>query len=492
MKIISQNKTSNIRGLIHKKEVWSATGVTIEKNKKDESFSLRAKIVINDSNFSSLYRILCSLVSKGINKVDLIISFANTKSVKVEEMAQRFSSMRYCFLDKLIIRARNIPYCLIKQPEGVIYFSGKADNFIKPAQCQLCKYNLRCKGVKKEYIKIFDLNKIKPIPDLPREVMIEIEARCNLDCEFCFNKNSFAEKGRDIKNKLSTSIIKKIIDSTAQTKIPIVRFTGGEPLLRKDIWQLAKYAKRKNLETRLNTNGILITSLNIAKEIAQHFDNVLMPIQYSDVLGGDKVARTKNKAIKYLKQAEVKILRVGTVATKTVIKNLDQVHKFVISLPIDKWELYRAIAVPGNPQSFTRTDVKNLIEGLIKIRKATGKIHYLINAIPFCSYDPIKIQTVAAGAGAVDGHERLAVDPRGFAKPIYYMRENIGDPTDILACWNHSFMKKMRNLEFVPRECKKCVYLERCRGGCRFSAYTVNGSFKAPDPLMSAQNIIYQ
>ena len=114
----------------------------------------------------------------------------------------------------------------------------------------------------------------------------------------------------------------------------------------------------------------------------------------------------------------------------------------------------------------------------------------MINAVPFCSYNPIKVSQVAIGADAVDGHERFAVDPRGFAKPIYYMDENIGNPTDILSCWNHSFMKKMRGLEFVPRECRSCIFLEKCRGGCRFSAHAVSGSYKAPDPLMNPKNIV--
>ena len=190
------------------------------------------------------------------------------------------------------------------------------------------------------------------------KVMIEIETRCNLDCEFCFNKNSFAEKDRNLKNKLSAATIKKIIDSVAKSKIPIVRFTGGEPLLRKDIWELARYAKEKSLETRLNTNGILITNLKIAQKITKYFDNVLMPIQHSDVLGHDEVARAKIKAIKLLKQAEVKVLRVGTVATKEVINNLDKVFRFINARSIDKWELYRVIATPQNKKSFTRPDAR--------------------------------------------------------------------------------------------------------------------------------------
>lgn len=455
------------------------------------NYKHRKKIVITDTVALQLHKIIQICINNNVKMLNLVYDEKSSR-LTLEETANEISNFRYGFRDKLIIRAQNIPYCLFKQPEGVVYFRGRVDNFIKLSQCKECKYNSRCKGILKKYANVSDFSKIKSILDLPRETMIEIEPRCNLDCDFCFNKNSFAEKGRDIENKLSTPLIKRIINNTAKAGIPMVRFTGGEPLLRKDIWELAQYAKNKNLELRLNTNGILIKNFNIAKIIASYFDNVLLPIQYDDVLVNNNVAKAKIRAIKFLKRAGIKVLRAGTVATPEVIKNLTKVHKFIDLLSIDKWETYRVIATPNNKRSFTKKNVADLVEGLLKIRKQTGKTHYIINAIPFCSYDPIKIQTVALGADAVDGHERFAVDPRGFAKPIYYMRENIGDPVDVLACWNHSFMKKMRNLKFVPNECRKCVYLERCRGGCRFSSFVVNGNYKSPDPLMNKKNIIYK
>ncbi len=58
--------------------------------------------------------------------------------------------------------------------------------------------------------------------------------------------------------ELSTGYFKKVIDSIDQAGIKIVKVTGGEPLLRKDIFSLLKYAKEKGLEVRLNTNASLI------------------------------------------------------------------------------------------------------------------------------------------------------------------------------------------------------------------------------------------
>jgi len=99
------------------------------------------------------------------------------------------------------------------------------------------------------------------------------------------------------------------------------------------------------------------------------------------------------------------------------------------------------------------------------------------------------MNAVCSGARSVDGHERFVIDPRGFAKPIYYIEKNIGDSLNILACWNHSFMKSLRSFNYLPKECQKCSLLEKCKGGNRYSAFTVSGTYQGKDPLMDYSNI---
>ena len=91
----------------------------------------------------------------------------------------------------------------------------------------------------------------------PREVCIEVTTCCNSKCEFCYNKNSFSKNGRK-SEYLPTDKIKEMIDIIKNAGINRIRFTGGEPLTREDIFELAKYAKDKGMTTVLNTNGILV------------------------------------------------------------------------------------------------------------------------------------------------------------------------------------------------------------------------------------------
>lgn len=461
------------------------------KKKNAKQVCLSYQIKVTDMKvFRNLFFLLGKLAIRGVRKVDIIIQEPK-RLLPIEEIAKKISGLRYHYKDKLAVRLENFPFCFVKQPDSFVFFKKKGRNyFSKPAQCQNCKYNLHCFGIARNFQKFMDTRNIKAVPDLPGEIMIEIEEKCNLDCRFCFNKNSFAKKGRNIKNELTISLVKKIIQDIAQANIPIVRFTGGEPLLNKNIFKVSNYAKKKGLETRLNTNGLLITSKVIARKISSHFDNVLISFQLDEILKNKKIRDKKIRAIKLLKEAKVKKLRVDTVITKKMIYNFTKIYRFIKSINADKWELNRPILNREIEDGLDSESIKELVEKLISIKRKTGETHYIINALPFCAYDPVKVQAIAVGAYACDGHERFVIDPRGFAKPIYYMDKNIGDPQDILSCWNHPFMKKMRNLEYVPNECRNCIYLDKCRGGCRFSAHFFTKSYMKLDPLANISNKI--
>lgn len=90
-------------------------------------------------------------------------------------------------------------------------------------------------------------------------VVWNITRRCNLHCIHCYSSSqdiSYADE-------LTTQEGKNVIDDLAQFGAPVILFSGGEPLLRLDLLELAQYAVDKGLRAVISTNGTLIT-----KEIA--------------------------------------------------------------------------------------------------------------------------------------------------------------------------------------------------------------------------------
>ncbi len=80
--------------------------------------------------------------------------------------------------------------------------------------------------------------------------------RCNLECAHCY-MSAFA--GADTAGELTTAECRRVIDEIAQVNPNVfLILTGGEPLLRRDLWEIAAYAAEKRFTTVLGTNGVLL------------------------------------------------------------------------------------------------------------------------------------------------------------------------------------------------------------------------------------------
>lgn len=92
-------------------------------------------------------------------------------------------------------------------------------------------------------------------------VRLEVTSACNLRCRLCFLSRHTAWV-----DELTTEEIRALIDQLTEMNIEWLGITGGEPLLRSDIFDIIDYAKQKCLKVKLNTNGMLITD-EIARKL---------------------------------------------------------------------------------------------------------------------------------------------------------------------------------------------------------------------------------
>lgn len=80
--------------------------------------------------------------------------------------------------------------------------------------------------------------------------------RCNLKCVHCYAH----AKDKEFADELSTAEGRAVIDDLAEFGVPVILFSGGEPLVRKDLPELAEYAVKKGMRAVISTNGTLITA----------------------------------------------------------------------------------------------------------------------------------------------------------------------------------------------------------------------------------------
>lgn len=102
--------------------------------------------------------------------------------------------------------------------------------------------------------------------DVPRPVVVwNCTRRCNLNCVHCYATAT----SQKLPGEIDTEAGKRLIDDLAAFDVPVILFSGGEPLMRKDLFELARYARGKGIRVAISTNGTLIT-----KDIASNLKDI--------------------------------------------------------------------------------------------------------------------------------------------------------------------------------------------------------------------------
>ncbi|UCH71784.1 MAG: radical SAM protein, partial [Thermoplasmatales archaeon] len=92
------------------------------------------------------------------------------------------------------------------------------------------------------------------ITGAPFLVVWDITYACNLKCKHCY-----ANAGKTLKDEMTTDEAMQAIDKLDRASVPAIAFSGGEPLVRKDIFELTSYAQDKGIYVGMATNGTMIS-----------------------------------------------------------------------------------------------------------------------------------------------------------------------------------------------------------------------------------------
>ncbi len=318
---------------------------------------------------------------------------------------------------------------------------------------------------------------------IPLVLSWNVTRKCNLKCSHCYINAA----PREHTDELTTEEGKRLIDQICEVSHPLLILSGGEPLLRKDIYELIEYGTEKGLRMGLGSNGTLIDD-SVAKKLKQSGIKTVsisldshIPDHHDDFRGIQGSWQKAISAIEALRTNDV-LVQVNTTLTQHNYDEIDDVMSLAEKLGVENFHLF--FLVPTGRGKKIADITPAMYEEMIKNTFAKTARHKL-NVKPSCAPQFMRIakdmnldmrQWVR---GCMAGLYYCRVYPNGEITPCPYLPIKLGNVRDksFKDIWfNSEVFKKIRDFDSLEGKCGVCEYRSIC-GGCRARAYGLSTDF---------------
>jgi len=332
--------------------------------------------------------------------------------------------------------------------------------------------------------------------------------RCNLSCMHCYSKADL-----DAVDTLTTEDIMRTLDKFKENGVKFLIFSGGEPLTRKDLFDIAQRCRELGIITYLSTNGLYIGKNN-AQKIIDTFNYVGISIDGSEKthdhfrgLEGSFVESMK--AVKLLNSYEGSKVGIRFTITKETYDDLAFIFELAEKEKIPKIYISHLVYSGRGLENLEmdlskeqRREAVNFIldkafyyhDNDIDIEIVTGNMEQdalLFFARFVTRYPSLKAQMherLVAWGGNSAGRKLLNIDSEGNVKPDPFFPKIIGNilSQDFSDVWTKEPSELLQQLRVHPRQlggkCAECGVIDICNGGSRSRAYAIHGDMWAEDP----------
>ena len=345
---------------------------------------------------------------------------------------------------------------------------------------------------------------------------------CNLKCRHCYMDSD----SRRYSDELSTEEAKKFIDDLAEFKVPVLLFSGGEPLMRQDFFELAEYAAEKNIRPTLSTNGTLIT-----REVAEKIKSIGVGYVGISLDGladvNDKfrgVDGAYQKAMQGIENCVSVGQRVGLRFTinRHNFEELDKIFDFIEAKKINRVCFYHLVYSGRGSQMMdedlspqeSRSAMDKIIErtkdferrGLEKEiltvdNHCDGVYMYLKSLREGDEETAAQIKKfISMNGGNRSGIAFAEVDPLGYVHPDQFTQHhtfgNVREKKfgDIWNDLSNPILAGLKNRKpLLKGRCARCKFLGNCNGNFRTRAEAKTGDFWESDPAcyLTDEEIFY-
>ncbi|MFA6498312.1 MAG: radical SAM protein [Desulfurivibrionaceae bacterium] len=338
----------------------------------------------------------------------------------------------------------------------------------------------------------------------PKWIAWEITRRCNLKCVHCRSSSGLEAKGHP---DFTLDEAKRVLDDIASYGKPVVVLSGGEPLLRPDVFEIATYGTGLGLRMCLATNGTLVTqeicgkikeagikmvSLSLDGASAQvHDDFRCQPGAFAGTLNAAKLFR--ENSIPFL---------INSSFTKRNQDEIPKIYHLAKEIGATAWYMFMIVPTGRGEDIMDELIAPEDYEKLLVWHYEMEKGEKDILVRPTCApnyyrvvlqqakekgddYERRTLQFSTGGSkGCLAGQLISLIDVDGNVLPCSYFPLAAGNIREksFKDIWEKSeLFHDLRNFKAYKGRCGSCEYVNVC-GGCRARAYAVTGDYMAEEP----------
>ena len=334
-----------------------------------------------------------------------------------------------------------------------------------------------------------------------RMVAWELTRSCNLACVHC---RASAGKG-PFPDELTTRECFRVMDEISSFSKPVVILTGGEPLLRPDIFDLAKHGSTRGLRMVMATNGTLFTEAIVQKLKDSGIQRISISLDGPEAETHDAFRKVKGsfegslKGIEMAKRGGLEF-QINTTITQINLHLVPQILNLAVNLGAVAHHIFLLVPT-GRGRELKDQEISALDyeKTLLWFYGQADKVPLQLKATCAPHYYRILRQQAKKGGrkihhpkegldattrGCLGGISFCFISHVGQVQPCGYLELDCGNvrKKSFQEIWTQSeIFRRLRNMDGYQGKCGRCEFRKVC-GGCRARAYETSGDFMAEEP----------
>jgi radical SAM protein with 4Fe4S-binding SPASM domain len=341
-----------------------------------------------------------------------------------------------------------------------------------------------------QYKKVFQDEQGQPIiEDItgPVSAILELTNRCNLECVICLNKSGLTVDSPMVPFEK----ICEIIDELYAMNTTGISLSGGEPFLRKDIFDIFEYARDK-LPVTFSTNGTLLTENMVERLCEDGLAGIMIALHSCNPRIHDTITGVKGSFQKALHGVEICMdagvncvtnMTLTQINAATLNETIDFVQQWGCDMVVNKF-----LPIGRGKENQTTLNIpleeyRELVTHLYRRKKELkGHMDLQVDHIPYESI--LSQESYFSGCDA--GINVCKITPSGNVHTCQFIPLPIGNVYEqsFRSIWKDSpssLLTLLRRRSGLTGTCATCRHVDLC-GGCRASAYAYTGDIMGPDP----------